>query len=120
VEAGGREGGGSMSVSLPPKEPNVAALVLLRFMSLLSEEWASAQWLMGLEYGLWSEMMHVPSRLSLYDGLCRDDAAALAWLAHEAGGWWYRDDDAGAQFTDLGSWQAEYDRAKVLARKGVS
>jgi len=83
-------------------------------MSLLSEEYVSAGWFTDLEYHLWYHMMRGGG--DQRNMITSEDMEALAWLAHEAGGWWYWDDEDGAQFTDLGSWQAEYGRARENAR----
>jgi hypothetical protein len=94
-------------------ELNPEARALANYMSSLSEQAYSAQWMSGLEHALWFALCDGPFRYGRLQ-LTRDHVAALGRLSDTCDGWIVSDPVREERFVPVREWIADhYDRALV-------
>ena len=117
----------STAKELPPLD---ARRWLRRTMALVSDEYFSASWLIGLEEGLWREIRVTvyedeSAEHSLFDRWLDDGGdpkslyrtmLVLEELSHAAGGWFFwKDEGDEPEFIDRNDWEAHLRRIAASA-----
>ena len=91
---------------------SAAQRALLIYMQHLSEENWCASWLIGLEFTLWSWVLHRrggAEPASEFERANLVDTEVLSWLAEQAGGWWHWNEASKEpKFVPLSEWLEIY------------
>jgi hypothetical protein len=86
-------------------EQKIAAALLARLMSWISEDYWCAGWLSGLEYELWDAVT------GKQEGVCSsEEVEQLKYLSEKCGGWIVWDDqERDTKFLPMEAWLRRYE-----------